>query len=565
MKKLYFTIVLSLLAVVSQAQTVLVQHLNGTAYFHDVMGTWQTVQLGQEISAGTHIQTAQGGTVVLAWRDSSTLTLPPSTELVVKDATPASKSAELLDGHVLAQNVGSRFSILTTYGGVGCDTGKFVISSKTGVRSYNGSATVAVREVNGKFHVYNITDDDIVKVAATGQVSPQQAPVARTTPSLPTQTTKMPTVVTPAPPAQNIAQSNGRGGLYPEQAAIAYKPNSEHYDTYRLEKSTQDPEDRFKFSFREAFNITAKYSGLGGSLNPNNPGLYGHNSQYDNGYVGVDSSGNAGGQTWNWGYANANQQVNPANSTIEMDRNTGSSQSSSQNVTMPGFEMEYSHDLIVKPNYHIGVEGALNFSMADIKHSSSFQSTISSNANFYGYTPGTLPPGYNGGSGVAPYNGTFDGPGFLLNSAGSGSSVLGTSSATIVQTDDTKVYATGIRLGPTFTYSFGRFHPVDLHISGGLAVDWLHVNESWTQTINGDKTPTKQGGTYTTGGGNNDAILPGGYISTAVDYRFADHWAVSGGLQWEDLGTYNHNFQGHTVSLDMSKSLYFTLGVNYNW
>src|SRR6516164_6768786 len=89
-----------------------------------------------------------------------------------------------------------------------------------------------------------------------------------------------------------------------------------------------DPTNRVTLTLQFALNLRADFRGIGGNLNsltgngrvtPN-----GNAYNYDNGYVLTDISGNAGGQSWYWGYDNANQ-VNTANHTIAFDRATWAS------------------------------------------------------------------------------------------------------------------------------------------------------------------------------------------------------------------------------------------------
>src|SRR3954463_5137558 len=58
---------------------------------------------------------------------------------------------------------------------------------------------------------------------------------------------------------------------------------------------------RFGMNFKAAFGNSAV-------VDPG-PAAAGANHNYNDGYVRVDSSGNAGGLTWNWGYQNASQVV----------------------------------------------------------------------------------------------------------------------------------------------------------------------------------------------------------------------------------------------------------------
>src|SRR5580704_14794599 len=86
--------------------------------------------------------------------------------------------------------------------------------------------------------------------------------------------------------------------------------------------------NRVTVSLRYGLNIKGRFTGpssinfptsfplAGGRRTPN-----GDPYNYDDGYVLTDISGNAGGQTWYWGYDNSSQ-VNIANHTVSFDRTT---------------------------------------------------------------------------------------------------------------------------------------------------------------------------------------------------------------------------------------------------
>ena len=156
----------------------------------------------------------------------------------------------------------------------------------------------------------------------------------------------------------------------------------------------QDATNRVSLSLRFGLNISAKFKGIGGNLNPSkNPG------QYDNGYVLTDSSGNAGGQTWNWGYQDASQ-VNAGNNTVSFDRTTAvangnSSSGKSDADVSTGFELAYDRQLGVKEDWHnmrYGIEAAFNYTPIDINQTTTFGATATQQTDVYGYTPGTTPP-----------------------------------------------------------------------------------------------------------------------------------------------------------------------------
>ena len=79
------------------------------------------------------------------------------------------------------------------------------------------------------------------------------------------------------------------------------------------EDSTDNNPNRFFFGPRFGMNFKADFQNKASYFGPVNPGpaTGGANHTYNDGYVLVDSSGNAGGLTWNWGYQNSSQ-YNPA-------------------------------------------------------------------------------------------------------------------------------------------------------------------------------------------------------------------------------------------------------------
>jgi hypothetical protein len=312
-----------------------------------------------------------------------------------------------------------------------------------------------------------------------------------------------------------------------------------------------DSTNRVSLSLRFGLNINAKFKGVGGSLNPAAKGA----GQYDDGYVLTDVSGNAGGQTWNWGYDNASQ-VNTGNNTVAFNRTTAAAGNSSSNgeydSTDPGFELAYDRQLGVKEDWHnmrYGIEGAFNYQPISIHNNSSY--AVSQQTDVYGYTAGTTPPS-------APYQGSFNGPGFVINSTPSSSTSAMIGTVSVADNFDANLW--GFRLGPYVEFPFGKQQQFTLSASVGLAVGLLDAHESWNQTvtIGASSTTTK-------GGGNNFDELWGGYASLNADYQLNKYWGVIGGVQFQDLGTYNHSFNGRQVSLDLSQSVFLLAGVSFNF
>ena len=50
-----------------------------------------------------------------------------------------------------------------------------------------------------------------------------------------------------------------------------------------------------------------------------------------------------------------------------------------------------------------------------------------------------------------------------------------------------------------------------------------------------------------------------------ADYQITKRWGVSAGVEFQDLGTYDHTFDGRQVSLDLSRSVLVLVGISYNF
>jgi hypothetical protein len=334
----------------------------------------------------------------------------------------------------------------------------------------------------------------------------------------------------------------------------------------QLEEPNLQATNRFSLSLRFGLNIHAQFKGIAGSLNPSSYNGFGRRTpdgaayNYDNGYVLSDRSGNAGGHTWNWGYDSAGQ-ADTANHTVAFERTTASASggagSAEKDTTSPGFEFAYDRQLGVKEDWHhmrYGLEGAFNFQTLSVNNSSTFGATAQQQTDTYGYTPGTTLP-------TAPYQGSFAGPGFVLNVPRTSTSTALIPNATVSVADDFSANLWGFRLGPYLEFPFGEQEQLLISVSGGLALGILDATESWKQTANipGIGTSTSNGSL------SNMELLWGGYLSLSADYRLNKNWGVMGGVQFQSLQDYSHTFDGRQVKLDLSRSVFVLVGVSYSF
>jgi hypothetical protein len=328
--------------------------------------------------------------------------------------------------------------------------------------------------------------------------------------------------------------------------------------------------NRVTLSLRFGLNITGRFKGIGANLAAGAPFAGGRRTpngapyNYDNGYVLTDISGNAGGQSWYWGY-DSSSQVNPGNHTIAFDRTTasnlpgGSDQDASPYL---GAELTYNYELGLKENWHqlrYGLEFAVNWMPIEFSSGGLYNATLTRVTDTYGYTPGTTPPGYNVPTDL-PYQGTYQGPNFVINVPPVSSVTAQVPGATFLVQQHFDANLWGFRLGPYVEMPLSRRW--SLHLSGGLAVGLLNGDASWRETLT---LPGGAGAITSNGSGSDTDLLWGYYIGLQAAYQFNDRWGVEAGVQFQDLGVYDHNFGGRTVELDLSQSIFFHAGVSYNF
>ena len=327
--------------------------------------------------------------------------------------------------------------------------------------------------------------------------------------------------------------------------------------------------NRVTLKLRLGFNISGKFNGVGSTFGPGSPLAnpritpHGDKYNYDDGYVFADGSGIKDGLTWYWGYDSTSQvQASGANS-IDMHRNsaTGLPKGSGDDLDTPsvGAEISYAYQLGKKVDddgreLRYGIEGALNWMPVAFGGYGIYNLTLARTADTYGYFPGATPP-----SATLPYQGSFGGPGFVIQTAHSGIvTPLGSGTLNVNQDFDGNLW--GARLGPYLEYPFtDKF---SLHLSGGLAVGLLQANAAWSE----DLTLAGGGGTSRVSGSGNDvSALWGFYVGLDAQYQFNPRWGVELGVQYQDLGTYSHDFGGRTAEVDLNNSIFVHLGISYSF
>jgi hypothetical protein len=314
--------------------------------------------------------------------------------------------------------------------------------------------------------------------------------------------------------------------------------------------------NRFTFSARLGLNISAKFKDLTLTLAPaagrTTPDGAAYN--YDDGYVLTDVSGNFGGQTWNWGYDDSASQI--SGNTILLSRSTPAtadfpSRSSSSDPNYGG-ELTYNRLLGVINEAAYGFEVAGSYLDIALRDNRTFSSQATRLVDAYPFTPGTTPPA---ATPALPYQGTFNGPGFVIGATKTNSTTTVSPGPTATDRRRFDADLWGFHLGPYLEVPLGD--NFSLALSGGLAVGLLESEASWAAQI--------AGGPSLSGSGRHESVLWGGYVGANLLWRWSEHWSAVGGVQYQNLGTYRHSYGGREVELDLRKSLFVSLGLGYDF
>lgn len=310
--------------------------------------------------------------------------------------------------------------------------------------------------------------------------------------------------------------------------------------------------NHFTTEARLVFNVRARFQNVGGfgvvpPPPPSNGGAV--DRTYGDGFVQVDSSGNQGGLTWNWGYRNSSQI--PGNDTIQFHASSVSGVTTSRRDDPSlGFEFSYVRDFGHEDWGSWGLKTGFGYNNFRLEDRQLHLADVSRLTDTYALSGVQVP--------LAPYAGSAQGPGVSIGSTPTRSIQTVQGGAQILggRTVDADLYQ--FHLGPNVDLRLSD--KVSLEVGGGLALGIVDSSLSYAETlITSDSTRLLYGSHQDSG------ILPGVYFEAELRYRFWRSASVFGGVGFQYLGTFNQSAGPRSVQLDFSETLIGLAGLSWSF
>jgi hypothetical protein len=325
----------------------------------------------------------------------------------------------------------------------------------------------------------------------------------------------------------------------------------------KLEVPQVKSPNRFGLHYRMGFNAPVSFKNLGGfpALSVPRYTPDGDLYNYDNGYVLTDSSGNAMGYTRYWGYDNASQAS--GNGAVVMQRSSSAATASSNDhydSPMSGVELTYNRELMHKKSWRGGLEGAFGYTYMSVHDSGTESASVTRVNDTY-----SLPQGSGSVVPPAPYTGHRGLPGPVIGASPSSSTTDVQQGASITGERDFSANLFNFRFGPYVEIPLSK--NIAFTLSGGFALVYVSSEFSFSETV----TIPGVGSVEHHASGSGHEWLPGGYVAGNFSVALSDSWALVAGAQFEDVGRYTQTLSGKQATLDLSKSIFVTVGLSYSF
>jgi hypothetical protein len=302
---------------------------------------------------------------------------------------------------------------------------------------------------------------------------------------------------------------------------------------------------------RVLFNVKASMNPV---AQPVTPGIY------DDGFVLPDINGSTDGRTWYWGYE---QDAQLTGQLLRLSRLSdvpaaGFYSDETGGGLSPGGEVVAGMKLAElssgKHPLQFGLECGYGFNRFSFSHSGTASGTARLDAAAFDLGGSTAP--------LAPYSGTFQGPGPLINVSPSISGTL-FSPAEATYSGDWESSLHNFKFGFWFTYPINRRFSTAL--SFGYSSVYADTQIAYQESISfqnpgfGDIPNSSR-----TTGGYRD-WNPGVYAQLRLAYEFSPHVGIYAGGDFQTNDKFSFEEAGRAYELDLSAVFGVTLGLTYRF
>jgi len=317
-----------------------------------------------------------------------------------------------------------------------------------------------------------------------------------------------------------------------------------------------DNPNRFNASGRFLFNVKADFMHLATPANPGpGVGVHAGDHVYDDGYVKVDESGNAGNATWNWGFQKPSSVVG---TSLELHSSRSPADGLTQRKSdepQSGFEVSYgrvlkSVDVCGKP-MRLGLLGAFGMTFLDIRNSSSITGATTGVKDTYDLSGLPLIPN-------APYAGStpvLGGPlPLLLPDAPTARTPVNVA-ATATERMKVSGNLYGLKVGPFAEFPVSD--AVSVQVQGGFAALLADGEFAWSEEIS-------TGGAGT-GSASKNAWRYGGFVEGQVNVALGRNWSAFAGAGWQNVGNYSVQAGSKAVKVKLDSAISGFAGLSYSF
>ena len=332
----------------------------------------------------------------------------------------------------------------------------------------------------------------------------------------------------------------------------------------------RDP-NRFSLNGRFTFAVDAEFTSTTPTLDLGVPGAIATTPAqagtilrtYDDGFIGVDISGNAGSLTTFWSYSDLSQITGLGTAAGTLSFHSAPSPADqfslmSDDEVLPGFDFKYARDLgsfemevngrPTRAWYGIFVSaGYTDLSLAQ-RGSVTAPVTLTTDTFAIG---AIIPP-------APPFQGTVPGPGPIIPDSPAGRAVT-TPAATANNRNEVEGSIYGFTVGPFLEIPLSE--RLIAEFSGGLALALADRNYSFTESVTIAGVPT----TLRSGSRDNRDWLFGGVANVALNYQLASRTQLQLGFQYQHLGAARQSVNGKIARIDVGNALSLTFGVNWQY